>query len=51
MKVRDCPHCCQHSLVYTGAYWSCGICGYAITGSALAAEQSAAVRRDRQTGQ
>jgi ribosomal protein L37AE/L43A len=49
MKIRDCPHCGRHNLVYTGAYWSCGICGYAITGSALAAEQTAVLRQDRQT--
>ncbi|MGQ0810261.1 MAG: hypothetical protein ACT4OO_03435 [Nitrospiraceae bacterium] len=50
MKVRECPLCKQHSLVYTGAFWSCASCVYAITDFALAAEPFAAVSRNTQTG-
>jgi ribosomal protein L37AE/L43A len=36
MKIRSCPTCHQHSLVFTGAFWSCAVCGLAVTDQALA---------------
>jgi ribosomal protein L37AE/L43A len=38
MKIRECPRCGVDSLGFIGAFWCCSRCGYAITGSALAAE-------------
>ncbi|CAI4030265.1 hypothetical protein DNFV4_00693 [Nitrospira tepida] len=36
MKIRSCPSCHQHSLVFTGAFWSCAVCRLAVTDQALA---------------
>ena len=36
VKIRSCPICHQHSLVFTGAFWSCAVCGLAVTDQALA---------------
>jgi ribosomal protein L37AE/L43A len=44
MKVRICPRCATDRLTFTGAFWSCGHCDYAITGAALAAEMNVAPR-------
>lgn len=35
MKFCLCPRCHRESLFQTGAFWACGVCGYAITQSAL----------------
>ena len=35
MKFRHCPRCQRESLFQTSAFWACGVCGYAITQSAL----------------
>lgn len=51
MKVRECPHCKQDHLVFTGAFWSCGDCGYAITGFALAAEEAGSGRQGIRSSQ
>ncbi len=37
-QSRSCPRCQQQHLAFLGAFWACQRCGYAITGSALAAE-------------
>lgn len=39
MKILDCLRCRHRTLISTGAFWSCGTCGYAITQTALFAEQ------------
>lgn len=39
MKLLECLRCNRRSLMSTGAFWSCGTCGYAITQAALLAEQ------------
>ena len=49
MKSQDCPRCWQHSLVSTGAFWTCATCAYAITGAALVVDLSMTVHKDRQT--
>lgn len=38
MTIRHCPRCRRLSLVYTGGFWSCELCGYAITQIALSFE-------------
>ncbi len=35
IMIRDCPRCLRLSLTFTGAFWSCAACGYAITQRAL----------------
>jgi ribosomal protein L37AE/L43A len=40
MKTRDCPRCRRHSLFQTGAFWACGMCRYAITQTALLADEA-----------
>ena len=35
MRIGECPHCQEHSLVPTGGYWTCGGCDFAITSAAL----------------
>lgn len=52
MKIRACPACHQHSLVFTGAFWSCAVCGLAVTDQALAfdlAGQRACARAERRS--
>ena len=39
MKYCHCPRCERETLFQTGAFWACGVCGYAITQSALVIEQ------------
>ena len=52
MRILPCLRCQRQSLVPTGAFWACGTCGYAITQSALYAEQAGhqAINRARLTG-
>ncbi len=38
MKVLVCVRCHRHSLIATGAFWTCAMCGYAITQAALLVE-------------
>ena len=38
MKVLVCLRCHRHSLIATGAFWACAMCGYAITQAALLVE-------------
>ena len=38
MKVLACLRCRRHSLIATGAFWACAMCGYAITQAALLVE-------------
>lgn len=38
--MRDCPRCKQHSLFPNGAFWACGMCRYAITQTALLADEA-----------
>ena len=38
MKIHQCTRYLQDSLFSTGAFWTCGICGYAITQAALLLE-------------
>ncbi|MGH7233419.1 MAG: hypothetical protein ACREJU_18965 [Nitrospiraceae bacterium] len=45
MKILSCLRCQHRSLVSTGAFWSCGRCGYAITQAALFAESGQAGKR------
>ena len=40
MKFCHCPRCQRETLFQTGAFWACGVCGYAITQSALAIDES-----------
>lgn len=47
MKIHDCPRCQQHSLITTGAFWSCESCRYAITQTALSAEEAGDQAGDR----
>jgi hypothetical protein len=42
MTYRACPRCTGHSLFSTGAFWSCTVCGYAITQSALLLDEGRA---------
>jgi len=42
MKLRHCPRCQRDSLYQTGAFWSCGVCGYTITQSALLFDEARA---------
>lgn len=42
MTYCHCPRCERETLFQTGAFWACGVCGYAITQSALAIEQNRA---------
>lgn len=44
MKARICPHCGDDELVFTGAFWSCDHCGYAVTSGALAADADLTVK-------
>lgn len=52
MKTRDCPRCRRHSLFPTGAFWACGMCRYAITQTALLADEAGdrAWERSRSAG-
>lgn len=52
MRILPCLRCQRESLVPTGAFWACGTCGYAITQSALFAEQASrqAMSRAQLTG-
>lgn len=47
MKLLECLRCNRISLVSTGAFWSCGTCGYAITQAALLAEQPQSLIRNQ----
>jgi ribosomal protein L37AE/L43A len=40
MTILDCPRCRRHSLFSTGAFWTCGMCRYAITQTALLVEEA-----------
>lgn len=40
MKFRPCPRCRRHSLFSNGAFWACGVCGYAITQRALLVDEA-----------
>lgn len=42
MQPCPCPQCAFNGLTFTGAFWSCGRCSYAITSAALAAEKQEA---------
>jgi len=44
LAVRACPGCTQETLVSNGAFWICAGCRYAVTSTALAADQGAADR-------
>ena len=46
MKFCNCPRCQRESLFQTGAFWVCGVCGYAITHSVLTIDE----RRSKETG-
>ncbi|HET8671614.1 MAG TPA: hypothetical protein VFM05_13615 [Candidatus Saccharimonadales bacterium] len=39
MKFSHCPQCQRETLFQTGAFWTCGVCRYAITQSALAIDE------------
>jgi ribosomal protein L37AE/L43A len=45
MKFSNCPRCHRESLFQTGAFWTCGVCSYAITHSALTIDE----RRSKNT--
>ncbi len=47
MKLLDCLRCNRRSLMSTGAFWSCGTCGYAITQAALLVEQPRSLLRNQ----
>lgn len=40
MTILDYPRCRRHSLSSNGAFWACGMCRYAITQTALLAEEA-----------
>ncbi|WP_447974145.1 hypothetical protein [Nitrospira sp. Kam-Ns4a] len=48
MKTCPCPRCQRPSLAPTGAFWACGVCGYAITQTALHIELQALQAQDKQ---
>jgi hypothetical protein len=47
MNIRHCPRCLRHSLVFTGAFWACGMCSYTVTQAALFIDQADAQARNR----
>ena len=40
MKIRHCSQCQQHGLIWTGAFWACGVCRYAMTQPTLLIDQA-----------
>jgi ribosomal protein L37AE/L43A len=48
MTFRSCPRCHRHSLYSNGAFWTCSVCRYAITESALLIDERRALRRANQ---
>ncbi len=46
---RSCPRCQELRLIQTGAFWSCGNCGYAITHAALCVESDSEPTGDHHT--
>jgi len=42
LPVGACPACTEETLVSNGAFWSCEVCTYAVTSTALAVDRAAA---------
>jgi len=39
MRLHWCPNCRQRQMFETGAFWRCGFCAYAVTETALCADE------------
>ncbi|SPP62961.1 hypothetical protein NITLEN_10047 [Nitrospira lenta] len=39
MRLHWCPNCRQRKMFETGAFWRCGACAFAVTETALCADE------------